>query len=55
MNKTWATFQDLFTAAHEIYESLTVQAGVQTQETEKFYNETADAFTNLAMAATAEK
>jgi hypothetical protein len=40
MNKTWATFQDLFTAAHETYTSLAAQAGgyhganhVQTQET----------------------
>jgi hypothetical protein len=62
MNKTWATFQDLFTAAHETYESLTAQGGgyhganhVQTQETEKFYNETANAFANLAMAATSDK
>jgi hypothetical protein len=62
MNKTWATFQDLFTAARETYESLTAQAGgyhganhVQTQETEKFYNKTADAFASLAMAATADK
>jgi hypothetical protein len=62
MNKTWATFQDLFTAAHETYESLTAQAGgyhganhVQTQETEKYYNETADAFSNLSMAATSDK
>jgi hypothetical protein len=62
MNKTWATFQDLFTAAHETYEELTAQAGgyhganhVQTQETEKFYNETADAFANLAMVATTDK
>jgi hypothetical protein len=62
MNKTWATFQDLFTAAHETYESLTAQTGgyhgahhTQTQQTEKFHNETADAFGNLAMAATADK
>jgi uncharacterized membrane-anchored protein YhcB (DUF1043 family) len=62
MNKTWDTFQDLFTAAHGTYESLTTQVEgchganhVQTQETEKFYNETADAFANLAMAATADK
>jgi hypothetical protein len=27
MNKTWVTFQDLFTAAHETYESLTALAG----------------------------
>jgi hypothetical protein len=62
MNNTWATFQDLFTAAHETYESLTAQVGgyhganhVQTQEMEKFYNEMADAFANLAMAATSDK
>jgi hypothetical protein len=62
MNTTWATFQDLFTAAHETYESLTAHAGgyhganhVHTQETEKFYNKTADAFVNLAMAETADK
>jgi hypothetical protein len=57
-NKTWAAFQDLFTAAHETYESFTAQAGanhVQTQGTEKFYNKTADAFANLAMAETADK
>jgi hypothetical protein len=62
MNKNWATFQDLSTAAHETYESLTAHTGgshgenhVQMQETEKFYNETAEAFANLAMAATADK
>jgi hypothetical protein len=62
MNNTWATFQDLFTAAHEKYESLTAQAigyhganDVQKQNTEKFYNETADAFVNLAMVAPADK
>jgi hypothetical protein len=27
MNKTWANFQDMFTSAHETYESLTTQAG----------------------------
>jgi hypothetical protein len=27
MNKTWANFQDMFTQAHETYESLTAQAG----------------------------
>jgi hypothetical protein len=59
MNKTWATFQDIFTAARETYESLTAQAGgyhranhVQTQETEKFNNETAGTFANLGMAET---
>jgi hypothetical protein len=62
MNKTWVNFQDMLTAAHETYETLTAQAGeyhganhVQTQDTEKFYNETAEAFANLAMAATADK
>jgi hypothetical protein len=62
MNKTWVNFQDMFTSAHEKYEILTAQAGgyhgannVQAQETEKFYNETAEAFTNLAMAAAADK
>jgi hypothetical protein len=62
MNNIWATFQDLFTAAHETYEALTAQAGgyhgsnhVHTQETEKNYNETADAFANLAMAVIADK
>jgi hypothetical protein len=52
----------MFTSAHETYETITAQAGgyhgannVQAQETEKFYNETAEAFANLAMAATAEK
>jgi hypothetical protein len=62
MNKTWVNSQDMFTSAHDTYEALTVQAGgyhgannVQAQETEKFYNETAEAFANLAMAATADK
>jgi hypothetical protein len=62
MNKTWVNFQDMFTSAHKTYETLTVQAGgyhgannVQAQETEFFYNETAKAFANLAMAATADK
>jgi hypothetical protein len=62
MNKTWVNFQDMFTSAHDTYETLTAHAGgyhgvnnVQAQETEKFYNETADAFANLAMAATADK
>jgi hypothetical protein len=27
MNKTWVNFQDMFTAAHETYETLTAQAG----------------------------
>jgi 1,2-phenylacetyl-CoA epoxidase catalytic subunit len=58
MNKTWVNFQDMFTSAHETYETLTAQAGgyhgannVQT----KFYNETAEAFANLAMTVTADK
>jgi hypothetical protein len=62
MNKTWVNFQGMFTSAHDTYEALTAQAGgyhgaknVQAQETEKFYNKTADAFANLAMAATADK
>ena len=52
----------MFTAAHETYETLTAQSGgyhganhAQTQEADKFYNETAEAFANLAMAATADK
>jgi hypothetical protein len=62
MNKTWVNSQDMFTSAHDTYEGLTSQAGgyhgannVQAQETEKLYNETAEAFANLAMAATADK
>jgi hypothetical protein len=62
MNQTWTKFQDMFTSTHETNESLTAQAGgyhganhVQAQETEKFYNENADAFANLAIAATADK
>jgi hypothetical protein len=62
MKQTWVNFQDMFTAAHETYEALTAQAGgyhgaknAQTQETEKFYNEMAEAFANIAMAATADK
>jgi hypothetical protein len=62
MNKTWVNFQDMFTSAHGTYEALTAQSGgyhgannVQAQEAEKFYNETAEAFANLAMAATANK
>jgi hypothetical protein len=62
MNKTWLNFQDMFTSAHDTYEALTAQAGgyhganiVQAQETGKFYNETAEAFANLAMAATSDK
>jgi hypothetical protein len=62
MNKTWANFQDMFTSAHDTYESLTAQSGgyhgannVQAQETEKLYNETANMFANLAMAATSDK
>jgi uncharacterized membrane-anchored protein YhcB (DUF1043 family) len=62
MKKTWVNFQDMLTSAHDTYEELTEQAGgyhgannVQAQEMEKFYNETAEAFANLAMAATADK
>jgi hypothetical protein len=62
MNKTWVNFQDMFTVAHETYETLMAQAGgyhgadnAQMQETEKFYNEMAEAFANLAMDATADK
>jgi hypothetical protein len=62
MNKTWVNFQDMFTSAHETYETLTAHTGgyhgannVQAQETDFFYNETAEAFSNLAMAATADK
>jgi hypothetical protein len=62
MNKTWVNFQDMFTSAHETYETLTAQSGgyhgannVQTQETEKFYNKTEEAFANLVMTATADK
>jgi hypothetical protein len=62
MNKIWVNFQDMLTSAHETYETLTAQAGgyhgannVHAQETEKFYNETAEVFANLAMAATADK
>jgi hypothetical protein len=62
MNKTWVNFQEISTSAHDTYETLTTQAGgyhvannVQAQETEKFYNETVEAFTNLAMAATDDK
>jgi hypothetical protein len=62
MNKTWVNFQDMFTSSHETYETLTAEAGgyhgannMQAQETEKFYNETAEAFANLAMAATSDK
>jgi hypothetical protein len=62
MNKTRVNFQDMFTSSHDTYEALTAQAGgyhgsnnVQAQETEKFYNETTEAFANLAMAATADK
>jgi hypothetical protein len=62
MNKTWVIFQDMFKSALKTYEILTAQAGgyhgannIQAQETEKFYNETAEAFANLAMTATADK
>jgi hypothetical protein len=69
-NNMWANFQDMFTQAHEIYKSLTVQAGGYNRvnlahaghynappnaQAESFYTETADAFANLAMAATADK
>jgi hypothetical protein len=54
------------TQAHETYESLTVQAGgyhgannayniAPITQSESFCTETADAFANLAMAATADK
>jgi hypothetical protein len=62
MKKTWVNFEDMFTAAHETYETLSAQSGgyhgannVQAQETDFFYNETAEAFANLAMVATADK
>jgi hypothetical protein len=62
MNETWVNFQDMFISAHETYETLTSQSGgyhgannVRAHEMEKFYNETAKAFANLAMAATADK
>jgi hypothetical protein len=62
MNKTWVNFQDMFTSSHDTYEALTAKSGgyhgannVQAQETEKFYNETAEAFANLVMAETADK
>jgi hypothetical protein len=62
MNKTWVNCKDMFTSSNDTYEALTAHAGgyhgannVQAQEKEKFYNETAEAFANLAMAATADK
>jgi hypothetical protein len=62
MNKTWVNFQDMFNSAHETYETLAAQSGgyhgannVQAQETDFLNNETAEAFANLAMAATADK
>jgi hypothetical protein len=62
MNKAWVKFHDMFTSAHETYETLTAQAGgyhgannAQAQETEKFYNETAEALAKLSMAATSDK
>jgi hypothetical protein len=62
MNNTWVNFQYMFTSAHDTYEALTAQAGgyhgannVQAQETEKMYNQTADAFANLEMAAAVDK
>jgi hypothetical protein len=69
-NKTWANFQDMCTHVHETYESLTAQAGgcheanmaqaghcnaASNTQTELCYTKTADAFTNLAMAAAADK
>jgi hypothetical protein len=65
-NKTWDHSQTMFTQADETYESLTAQAGgyhgannayniTPITQSEYFYNETADAFANLAMAATADK
>jgi hypothetical protein len=70
MNKTWANFQDMFTQAHETYKSLIAQRWVpwckhgpdgelqcctQHTQSESFYTETADAFDNLAIAATSDK
>jgi hypothetical protein len=68
MNKTWAHFQTMFAQAHEMYESLTVQAGgyhggnlsqvgyyKTSTQSKSFYTETVDAFANLAMAATSDK
>jgi hypothetical protein len=62
MNNTWVNFQDMFTAAHETYETLTAQSvgyhganNAQTQETEKFYNEMAEAFAKLEMPAMVDK
>jgi hypothetical protein len=67
MNKTWANFQDMFTQAHEMYESLTAQAGgyhganmahvghynaAPNIQAKSFYTENADAVAN---AATADK
>jgi hypothetical protein len=67
MNKTWANFQDMFTQAHDTYESLTAQAGghhganmaqaghykaAPITQAESFNTETADAFANLARATT---
>jgi hypothetical protein len=65
-NKIWAHFQTMFTQAHATYESLTAQAGgchgannayniAPMTQSESFYTDTADAFANLAMAATADK
>jgi hypothetical protein len=62
MNKTWVKSQDMFTSAHDTYEVITAYTGgyhgannAKAQETEKFYNETAEAFANLEMEATADK
>jgi hypothetical protein len=56
----------MFTQAHDTYISLTAQTGgyhgannaykiTPITHSESFYNETADAFANLVMAATADK
>jgi hypothetical protein len=70
MNKMWTNFQDMFTQAHETYESLTEQVGgyqganmaqagyynaaINTQS-DSFYTEKDDAFAKPAMAAMADK
>jgi hypothetical protein len=65
-HKAWTHFQTMFVKAHETYKALTTQAGgyhgansaynmAPTTQSESFYTETADAFANLAMAATADK
>jgi hypothetical protein len=56
----------MFAQSHETYESFTTQAGgyhgannvysmAPTAQSESFYAETADAFVNLSMVATADK